>query len=378
MAGFFCGDLPVTIEFGIGRRMQDFLIVGGGVAGLSAASRLARLGSTTLLERENALGYHTSGRSAAMFDETYGSASTIALSRASRDYLETDDARILSPRGMLLLGTADNAEVFRTDRAGMEMDEIHLDDAQAMVPILDPVRVACAAYSNKARDIDTDLLMQNYARKARGDGAILQTGADVRAIRKSDRGWQVETGNKDYSGRILINAAGAWADIIAGMAGVPALGMQPLRRSMARVTAPDGHDVSSWPMILGTGESWYAKPDAGALLISPADEELTTPHDAWADDLTLVEGIAGYQGCVTAPVTRMISNWAGLRTFAPDRNLVIGFDAGCADFFWLAAQGGYGMQSSPAASKLVADLISGSPPDISPETIAQLSPARFD
>jgi glycine/D-amino acid oxidase-like deaminating enzyme len=146
---------------------------------------------------------------------------------------------------------------------------------------------------------------------------------------------------------------------------------------MARIPAPGGHDVARWPLLFGPGETWYAKPDAGALLVSPADEDPAEPHDAWADDMVLAEGIARYEAMVTEPVTRLLASWAGLRTFAPDRTLVIGFAPQNPAFFWCAGQGGYGMQSSPGASRLVADLIGGTRPEIDAASVAALSPARF-
>jgi glycine/D-amino acid oxidase-like deaminating enzyme len=161
------------------------------------------------------------------------------------------------------------------------------------------------------------------------------------------------------------------------MAGVAPLGFTPLRRSMARIPAPGGHDVSRWPMIFGAGETWYAKPDAGALIVSPAEEEHCAPHDAFADDMVLAEGLARYEEMVTEPVTRMLANWAGLRTFSPDRVPVIGFDVAQPGFFWLAGQGGYGFQSAPAASKMAADLVLGQATGLDAGLVAALSPARF-
>jgi glycine/D-amino acid oxidase-like deaminating enzyme len=161
------------------------------------------------------------------------------------------------------------------------------------------------------------------------------------------------------------------------MAGVEPFGFAPLRRSMARIPAPGGHDISRWPMIFGAGEAWYCKPDAGALIVSPAEEHLTTPHDAFADDMVLAEGLARYEEMVTEPVTRLLANWAGLRTFAPDRVPVIGFDTKTPGFFWLAGQGGYGFQSAPAASQLAADLLTEQPSTLDPACVAALAPARF-
>jgi glycine/D-amino acid oxidase-like deaminating enzyme len=161
------------------------------------------------------------------------------------------------------------------------------------------------------------------------------------------------------------------------MAGTAPLGLVPHRRSMARIPAPGGRDVARWPMVFGAGEAWYAKPDAGALIVSPAEEDATTPHDAWADDMVLAEGLARYAAMMTEPVTRMLSNWAGLRTFAPDRVLVIGFDRALPGFFWLAGQGGYGFQTSAGAARLTADLIGGRAPALAPGLVGALSPARF-
>ncbi|MEM1273022.1 MAG: FAD-binding oxidoreductase [Pseudomonadota bacterium] len=354
----------------------DFLIIGGGIAGVSAAARLSHLGKVILLEAEQSVGWHASGRSAALFEETYGKNSTITLNRASRDYHMTANGGVLSPRGLMLLGGQD-ATTFEAERDGMQMRELTLDEALAHVPILDPAAFVRAGYRAEVWDIDTDLLMQNFVRETRSNAGDIVTNAGATSIAFQSGLWSVTTSLAQYTGRVLINAAGAWADRIAEMAGVPPLGIQPYRRSMARIAAPGGHDTRSWPMMFGTGESWYAKPDAGALLVSPADEDPMHPHDAWADDMVLAEGFARYEACMQIKVTRPIATWAGLRSFAPDRELVIGFANDHSGFFWLAGQGGYGMQTSPAASRLAADLIGGTTPEIDPASVTALSPARF-
>ncbi len=312
-----------------------------------------------------------------MFEETYGLPSTIALNTASKDYHMTANGGVLSPRGLMLLGTAVDKAAFAADFKDMKMQAMSVQDALAMVPILNPDIVTQAGYHADAWDIDTDRLIQNFAREVRGNGGQIVTGARVTDIHKTATGWTVETTRGAYDTRLLINAAGAWVDHIAHLAGITPLRFQPYRRSMARVPAPGGHDVSGWPMLFGPGEAWYAKPDAGALIVSPADEYPMEPHDAWADDMVLAEGLSRYEAVVTEPVTRLESSWAGLRTFAPDRNLVIGFDPREPAFFWQAGQGGYGFQTSPAASQLGADLIAGRPPDIEKAVIAALSPDRF-
>ena len=354
--------------------MLDFLVIGGGIAGVSAAARLAEAGTVLLLESEAALAYHASGRSAALFEENYGKPSTVALNAASRAYHEA--AGVLSPRGFMLVGTPGEAEAFETDRATMGLDVVTMAEALELLPILDTSRVDRAAWHADAWDIDTDALVQGFAKALRAAGGEIRTKSPVTAIRRSGAGWVVTAG-EEIEARQIVNAGGAWADEIARMAGVRPLGLQPFRRSMARIPAPEGHDVARWPMVFGPGEDWYAKPDAGALIVSPAEEDPVDPHDAWAEDLTLAEGLAKWEARVTAPVTRLLSSWAGLRTFAPDRTLVLGPDPTDPAFIWCAGQGGYGMQSAPAASRLLADLVTGRAPELDPGSVAALSAARF-
>lgn len=355
----------------------DFLIIGGGVAGLSAAARISELGSVVLLEAEASLGYHASGRSAALFEENYGKAATVALNRASRSYHETAHGSVLSPRGLLLVSNTADETAFEADLTTMQLSEITTDEALGLLPILDRDALYRAAYHADAWDIDTDLLLQNYAKDARRNGAEIRTKSTVTAIEQSGDGWHVTTGGAQISARHVINAAGAWADLVADMAGVAPLGITPLRRSMAQIPAPGGHDVSAWPMLFGPGESWYAKPQAGKLLVSPADEDPVAPQDAWADDMVLAEGLARYEAYVSEPVTRVETSWAGLRSFAPDGNLVLGPDPDTPSFIWCAGQGGYGMQSSPGASQFLADQIAGRASEIDAKTAAQLTPSRL-
>ena len=357
--------------------MTDFLIIGGGIAGLSAGARLSHLGRVTLLEMESALGYHSSGRSAALFEETYGAPSVVALNRASKSYLQSAHGGVLSPRGLLLVGSPAQAQVFADDVQRMEMTPIPMDHAVQLFPILNRDVVDRAAFHPDAWDIDTDLLLQNFAREIRANGGQIVTRGQVTGIRRTPSGWEVSTAKDTYQGHILVNAAGAWADRVATMAGIAPIGFTPLRRSMARIAAPAGYDVSGWPMVFGPGEDWYVKPDAGALIVSPAEEHPTEPHDAFADDMVLAEGLARYEAHVITPVTRMLANWAGLRTFSPDRQLVLGPAPQESRFIWSAGQGGYGFQTSPAASQLVADLVAGVSPAVDAATVAATSPARF-
>ncbi len=353
----------------------DFLIIGGGIAGIAAAEALSRLGAVTLLEAEQSLAHHASSRSAALYEPSYGLPPVVALSLASGPALRA--AGVLSPRGLMILARADQAAEFAAEAAAMGVEPISLAEALARVPILNPAAVGHAALAEHAWDIDTDRLIQTLAREARGRGAQIVTGAPVNAIRREPGGWHVVTPKGDHRAARIVNAAGPWADGVARMAGVRPKGFTPYRRSMARIPAPGGQDVSGWPMIFGAGESWYAKPDAGALIVSPAEEHSMEPHDAWPDDMVLAEGLARYEEMVTEPVTRLLASWAGLRTFAPDRVLVLGPDAGDPTFLWSAGQGGYGFQTSIAAAAMVAALADGKPPDLDPAMVAALRADRF-
>ncbi|MEX0308125.1 MAG: NAD(P)/FAD-dependent oxidoreductase [Ruegeria sp.] len=353
--------------------MIDFLIVGGGIAGLSAGARLSEHGKVTVLEAEDALGYHTSGRSAALFEKGYGPTSVKALNEASAEFFATND--YLTPRGLMLVGGREQQELFQKDAIDLGVQQITLSDAQSRIPILNPDTVGFAAISNSAFDIDTDRMLQDFARIIRrNDGSVL-TRQQVKSIRKSDH-WIVDT-SETFEARNLVNAAGAWVDEVAQLARIPPIGIRPYRRSMARLPAPGGLDLRNWPMMLGVGESWYAKPDAGKFLVSPCEADPTTPHDAYADDMVLAEGLARYETMVTESVTRVETNWAGLRSFVADGTLVLGPDPTDLSFIWSAAQGGYGFQTAPAASQLVADLATGTSPRLDAATVEALIPDRL-
>jgi len=357
--------------------MTDFLIIGGGIAGASVGARLSHLGQVTLLEREDALAFHASGRSAALFETRYGKPSTMALSQASATYHHEANGGVLSPRGLMLAAAEADRDRFEADMATMGLDRITAQEAGALFPILDTQAAPLVGYHDQAWDIDTDRLVQNFAAEIRAQGGTVRTRAEVRHIDRTATGWRVDIGTERLEAGTIVNAAGAWVDRVAHMAGVQPLGVRPLRRSMARIPAPEGMDPAAWPMIFGPGEDWYAKPDAGALIVSPADEDPQPPMDAWADDMVLAEGLAQFEAVMHYEVTRMLANWAGLRTFAPDRQLVLGPDPDDPAFVWMAGQGGYGFQTAPAASRLVADLVAGRPPEIESEIVAQLVPHRL-
>ncbi len=356
--------------------MSDILIIGGGIAGIAAAARLAPHAAVTLLEGEDNLAYHTSGRSAALYEPRYGLAPVVDLSLASGGFFRAMP-NLLTPRGLMIVAKANQADAFARDCADMNLAPMDWDAARAMVPILNPETVSKVGYASHAWDIDTDLLISHFARTARSNGAQIVTKSQVTGLQRSGSNWVATTQNGDFSAPVVVNAAGPWADTLAQMAGVAPKGIVPLRRSMARIPAPENLDVARWPMIFGAGEAWYAKPDAGALIVSPAEEHPMPPHDAFADDMVLAEGLARYEEMVTAPVTRLIASWAGLRSFAPDRVPVIGADPQLGSFFWAAGLGGYGFQTADAASSLLADLILARHGAFDKTLVAALDPARF-
>ncbi len=355
--------------------MWDFAIIGGGIAGLSAGAALSAQGRVLLLEGEATLGHHTSGRSAALYEADYGAPATVAVARASEAALAA--MGVLSPRGLLLVGGPDDAEAFARDVTNLRMTPVTLAQALAMVPILNPATLALAAHTHAAQDIDTDAMMQHYARILRANGGEIRTRAPVTAIAREAQGWHLTAGGEGVLAHRLVNAAGAWADRIATLARIAPIGLQPLRRSMAQIPAPAAHDIRHWPMLISAGETWYAKPQAGKLLVSPADEDPVEPHDAWPDDLVLAEGLARYEAMVTTPVTRLETSWAGLRSFAPDRALVLGPDPSAPTFLWCAGQGGQGFLSAPGAAAVLLETAGGAASGQPASVLAALSPARF-
>ena len=354
--------------------VYDFVIIGGGIAGLSVGSRLCNFGSVCVLESEDVIGYHASGRSAAMFLENYGNDIVVELNKASTQYHKAGG--YLSDRGLMSLARAQDKEVFLNELDDLALTQISIEEASKLLPIINKKTVKYASFLKEAPEIDTDKVLQDFAKNIRRNQGVINTKAKAKKISKTSKSWQVSTELGIYEGTVLINAAGSWVDEIAAMAEVVPLNFTPMRRSIARVPAPDS-DTGKFPMTHGAGDRWYAKPDAGAWLISPCEEELMFPHDAYADDIILAEGIDRYVEMMNHKITKMHTNWAGLRTFSPDRALVIGFDNSVENFFWFAGQGGYGFQTAPAASLLASELILNKSISFSKDLVKGLSPSRF-
>jgi D-arginine dehydrogenase len=362
-------------------RTSDVLVIGGGIAGISAAARLAVDARVIVLEAEPFLGHHSTGRSAAVFIRNYGNATLRALNAASAAFLAEPsgvaDSTLLAPRGELLIAEAGDEARFDDYLAGSDgLETLTPAQASELVPILRPEAISRAAIEWDAQDIDVDRLLSGFAKRLRSLGGEAVTNARVQAISHTNGQWVVSVGPEEFSAPILINAAGGWADQIAGLAGVRKVGLRALRRSAVLIPAPDGYDVRHWPLFANAAEKWYAKPDAGRLLISPAEEHEVEPHDVWPDDMVLAEGLHRFEQAVNISITRVERSWAGMRSFVTDRTPVVGFSPDAEGFFWLAGQGGYGVQTSPALSQLAADLCLGRTSSLNPEVVDALSAGR--
>jgi D-arginine dehydrogenase len=371
--------------------MQDFLVVGAGIAGASVAYWLAPHARVTLLERESQPGYHSTGRSAALFMESYGTPQVRALTIASRAFLEQPpegfaEHPLISPRGALVVAGPGQEDALQAQwdvlRAISPRARL-LDAAQtcALFPVLRPERVAAGLLEPDACDMDVHAIHQGFLRGLRASGGKVVCDAAVDAIERRGGVWRVSAGGSVHEAPVLVDAAGAWADELGQLAGVRPIGLQPRRRSAFIFAPPAGMDCAHWPMAIGITEDWYLKPDAGMLLGSPANADPMPPQDVQPEEMDIALGIHRIGEMTTLDIRRPLRTWAGLRSFVADGDLVGGFDAQAPGFFWVAAQGGYGIQTSPAMGEACAALARGL--DL-PERIARfgltaamLSPQRL-
>ena len=370
----------------------DFVIIGAGIAGASMGWELAGQRRVLLLERESQPGYHTTGRSAALYSATYGTPNIRALTRASRAFYdapppEFGGAPILTPRGVVYLAGPDQLDLL--DAAYAEILPLNPgvrrlthDELLAELPCLRPEAVAAGMSEPEAADIDVNALHQGYLRGLRQRGGQVLTHAEVTAVRREGTAWQVTLADgRVFAAPTIVNAAGAWADVVAGLAGVPPIGLEPRRRTAFTFPVPEGMDATHWPAVIGIDESFYFKPDAGQLLGSPANADPTHPHDVVPEELDVATGIYHIEEMTRFQIRRPSHTWAGLRSFVPDGDMVIGWDNHVPGFFWLAGQGGYGIQSAAGASSLARQLLRGEP--LADELVREgvgvegLSPARL-
>lgn len=348
----------------------DVVVIGAGIAGASLAALLARQCRVAVLERESHAGYHATGRSAALFSTIYGNAAVRALSRASRGFLFAppagfSDAPLVQPRGTLYIARADQLQALQAYAAlpdvATAVRALAADEALRLSPLLRPGYAQAALLEADAVDIDVHALHQGYLRRLRQAGGVLHLACAVSALTRQQDDWSISAGGREFRAGVVVNAAGAWADATAVLAGTVPAGVQPLRRTALLVDAPAQIDTAAAPLTIDIDEQFYFKPDAGRVLLSPADETPSVPCDAVPEDWDVAVAVDRIEQATQLDVRRLVRSWAGLRSFAPDRTPVVGFDRNAAGFFWLAGQGGYGLQTAPALAALAAAQILGQP-----------------
>jgi D-arginine dehydrogenase len=355
----------------------DIAIVGAGMAGASLAAQISGQGRVLLLEAEERPGYHSTGRSAAFWTESYGGPAIQPLTAASGPFLR--EGGFLSPRGALTIGRDSEGaaiDAFARDYAALEVEVERLGrvELESFVPGLRP-GWCHGALEPSCADIDVALLHQHYIAAARRAGAEMRTRSRLVAARRDANGWQLDLADGDrLACDLLVNAAGAWADEVACKAGVTPLGIAPLRRTIAQLAVTPSAPVGL-PLVLDISERFYFKPEAGAVWLSPHDETPSPPCDAAPEEIDVATAIERFGEVVDWRVDRVTHRWAGLRSFAPDRLPVYGFDPREPRFFWFAGQGGFGIQTAPAAASLGAALLTGrGDPPVDPQPFA---PKRF-
>jgi len=370
----------------------DFAIIGAGIAGVSCAYHLAPRARVAILEREHVPAYHTTGRSAALYTETYGSPAVRAITVRSGVFYRDPpagfaDVPLLSPRGALLFGRPGEAD--KIDAAYREFHALvdtvrRTDRAETLKrhPLLRPEVVEGAVWEPDAEDMDVAAIHGGFLNGARASGATLHLKAEVAALERRSGKWYVRLANSEtVVADTIINASGAWADVLGAKAGAKPIGLVPKRRTAFTFDAPKGMDIARLPIVIDLAESFYFKPEVGQFLGSPADETPSEPCDAQPEELDIAIAVDRIETHTTLTVPRIRNKWAGLRSFVKDKDFVVGFDRDAEGFFWLAGQGGYGIQSAPAMGRLSAALALGEamPEDIKALGVgeATLSPARL-
>jgi len=347
----------------------DFMVIGAGIAGASLAYELSRRGKVIVVEAETAPGYHSTGRSAAIMSENYGPPLWSRLVTASRRFLETppdrfSDTGLVSPRGAMFLARDGEeaqlaAQAAELRRRGAKFEALAAQDALRFCPVIRADAFAGALYEPDCLDIDTHALLSAYLRALKARGGRLVTGSRVTALRRNSGIWQVTAGAVEYQAPVIANAAGGWAQHIARLAGLPHRAVVPYRRTAILFDPPAGSAIATWPMTFDVAETFYFKPEAGKVMVSPVDMAASEPCDAQADELEVAIAVDRIQRCTTMEVRRIDHKWGGLRTFAPDHEPVIGPDPQAPGFIWLAGQGGNGVMGAPAAARLAASLALG-------------------
>ena len=355
------------------------------MAGASAGYFLAPHCRVLLLERETQPGYHATGRSAAMFVETYGNATVRALTTASKPFYFKppagfSDYPLVTARGALIVGTAADHDALAQAWQAMRTLVPNVQwwsqaEMLQRVPVLRPDTAQWGIFEPDAMDLDVHAIHQGFLRGAKAAGAQLLCDAEVSHIQRVPEGWQVQSSAGSFAAPVLVNAAGAWCDGLAQLAGVAPVGLQPKRRTAFTCDAPPGCDISAWPLVINAQETFYFKPDAGMLLLSPANEDLVAAQDVQPEELDVAIAVDRIETATRLQIRQVRRKWAGLRSFVADKTPVLGFAPDAPGFFWLAGQGGYGIQTAPAMGALTAALVRGLPV---PPNIARLGVSTTD
>ncbi len=341
---------------------SDFLVIGAGIAGVSVAAHLAEQASVTILEMEDRPAFHTTGRSAATYEPNYGPKPILALTRASADFFNNPtpgfaEGKLMTPRSSLFLEPDDQAEQAKAFLGfATNVEELGPVELLQLLPVLRPNYARRGFLDRSTGDLDVDLIFGGYMKKFKAKGGKLVLSAPAKTMSRAGNLWTVTTAQGEFTAPTIINTAGAWGDELAKLAGVKPMGLTPKRRSIGVIPIEGHPDFMHWPMATDCGETWYAKPQSGKMIVSSADATPVEPHDAYADDMAIAVGVERLMEATTIEVNRLEHSWGGLRTFAPDGCPVVGFDPSTDGFFWLVGQGGYGIQSAPALSRTAAAL----------------------
>ena len=366
----------------------DVIVIGAGLAGASLAFELSKHRDVVVLEYESQPGYHSTGRSAAMLIESYGTRSVQRLTQLSRPFFEKPpsgfaDTSLLSPRGYLHVSRADQIALLdkvhdEAKALALPVKRLDPDAVCAVAPLVDRSYVAAGLLEPTAMAIDVSALHHGYLSGFARRGGRLITYAVTTHIGTSSKGWEVVTAAGSFEAPILVNAAGAWADQLAVLANVQTIGLVPKRRTAILLEPPDGADISSWPMLTDIGDQFYVKPEGKDLMVSPADETPSAPSDVQPEELDVATAVDRYQQLTGLEINKIQHQWAGLRSFVPDHDPVLGFDPDDSRFFWMAAQGGFGIMTAPGMALLASMIITSQPlSDDLAQLARDLSPVRL-
>jgi D-arginine dehydrogenase len=366
----------------------EFLVIGGGIAGVSVASALAAHGRTIVLEMEERPAFHSTGRSAAFYAAGYGNEAIRTLTTAGEAFFYAPpdgftDTPLIRRRDWIFVAREDQLPALADlqQSLGDGVARITGQAVESRLPILRLGYVAAALIDRRGGDLDVDALLQGYVRLLRKRDAMLVCNARVTALAHERGQWCAMTTAGEFRATVVVNAAGAWADDVAALAGLLPIGIEPKRRTAILIDIPGHKMIADWPLIMDVDEEFYFKPDGGRILVSPADETPSEPCDPQPDDIDVAYAVDKFERATTVEVRRVGHKWAGLRVFAPDRSPVAGFDPRAQGFFWLAGQGGYGVQTAPGLSQFAMSMLTSASPAAGFESVTNLrsalSPARF-